>query len=74
MTAQLTPRAQAVIDDSDEYTAPIFRARLGAMTDEQIDAALEAWFANGPVGIEHKTDRLRMRAAIAAAAATGEAS
>jgi hypothetical protein len=25
-TAQLTPRAQAVIDDSDEYTAPIFRA------------------------------------------------
>jgi hypothetical protein len=25
MTAQFTPRAQAVIDDSDEYTAPIFR-------------------------------------------------
>jgi hypothetical protein len=23
-TAQLTPRAQAVIADSDEYTAPIF--------------------------------------------------
>lgn len=26
MTAQLTDRAQAVIADSDEYTAPIFRA------------------------------------------------
>lgn len=30
MTAQLTPRAQAVIDDSDEYTAPIFRRPEGS--------------------------------------------
>lgn len=29
-TAQLTPRAQAVIAASDEYTAPIFRERPGA--------------------------------------------
>jgi len=36
-------------------------------TDEQIDEALEAWFASGPVGADQKTDRTRMRAAIAAA-------
>jgi hypothetical protein len=38
----------------------------GALTDEQVDAALEAWFASVPAGIDHKTDRTRMRAALAA--------
>lgn len=41
-TAQLTPRAQAVIAASDEYTAPIFRApSVGGSggTVAQFDAA-----------------------------------
>jgi hypothetical protein len=33
-TAQLTPRAQAVIAASDEYTAPIFRGSEGNATRE----------------------------------------
>lgn len=70
-TAQLTDRAQAVIDDSDEYTAPIFRARPGVLTDEQIDAAVKAWFAAKIDFNEPHFLRTRMRAALAA---TGETS
>jgi hypothetical protein len=54
---------------------PVQEGDAEAITDERIDEALEAWFASGPVGMEHKTDRKRMRAAIDAAInAQGEGS
>lgn len=76
MTAQLTPRAQAVIAASDEYTAPIFRApSVGCagkhLSDEQIDAAVNAWFTTEDTYHE-PSFRQRMRAAISVA--TGETS
>ena len=42
MTAQLTPRAQAVIAASDEYTAPIFRAPSVGCSGETAEAQLAA--------------------------------
>lgn len=77
MTAQFTPRAQAVIDDSDEYTAPIFRApSVGCLGRALAMRVLQS-------DLYHQLDDrekaecdalLPRRAAIAATAATGEAS
>jgi len=77
-TAQLTSQALEAIAASDEYTAPIFRATsVGCsgkhLSDEQIDAAVNAWFTTEDTYHE-PSFRQRMRAAIAATAATGETS
>jgi hypothetical protein len=51
-----------------EQSEHLAKGTQGAdLTDSQIDEALEAWFASGPVGADQKTDRTRMRAAIDAA-------
>jgi len=74
MTAQLTPRAQAVIADSDEYTAPIFRERPGGRAGARFPStscsSCGKGFGPDNEGFSHCADH----AAIAATAATGEAS
>jgi hypothetical protein len=66
MNTHPTYRISQVIAASDEYTDPIFRARPGALTDEQIDAAVKAWFDSKIDFHEPNFLRARMRAAIAA--------
>ena len=74
-TAQLTPRAQAVIAASDEYTAPIFRERPGAERPKQADWCWHCGCGNDKRGYAHLNACPTVRgAAIAATAATGEPS
>jgi len=70
-TAQLTPRAQAVIAASDEYTDPIFRLAEMAATAEQCPCGYPMpCSVNVPITL----CRSYQSAAIPATAATGEAS
>jgi hypothetical protein len=68
-TAQLTPRAQAVIDDSDEYTAPIFRA---AERPKQADWCEHCGCGNDKRGYAHLNACPTVRGVVRAA--TGETS
>jgi hypothetical protein len=68
-TAQLTPRAQAVIAASDEYTAPIFRAPSFGPAPIS-DDVLEAMRAIIPLEAWDKMDYNHLRALYAAARPT----
>lgn len=68
----------AAMDRAGEHGEPIFRAPSvggsgNVLSDEKIDAAVQAWFASYDSYYE-PSFRERMRAAIAATAATGEPS
>jgi hypothetical protein len=64
LARSLASPARAIPEQSEHLA----KGTQGAdLTDSQIDEALEAWFASGPVGADQKTDRTRMRAAIDAA-------
>ena len=74
----MTEYQLASMDRAGEHGDPIFRApSVGCsgetLSDEKIDAAVQAWFASYDSYYE-PSFRQRMRAAIAATAATGEAS
>lgn len=67
--AQLTPRAQAVIADSDEYTAPIFhRSEIAGSSGCSEERPCMPCYLNRGACMG------KPNAAIAATAATGEAS
>jgi hypothetical protein len=87
MNPQLTPRAQAVIAASDEYTDPIFRAPSVGCSGEGNPCIAEVleeclrWHQGDPWRMGNAARRAAwdaheklLAAAIAATAATGEAS